>query len=840
MEFPGFYCWTQSLFQFRCISVGLGSSSASKDGSKGRYSLRGVLESKKLVFIGKEESQLMYVTTGKTVLRVLSMANQELPHKEAIDYLIHPHSLRVGALISVRNIHFLNPKFSWTEMLILGSCFKTSIIVECFSPLETGCHKVSQSQSLLGKFIDSLAFSARLWVLLVVSCFRKRKDWFQVFARSHLPSSVFQYRYGVFMEFCKHDSCGCGTEPNYDQLKLVAPISNLVHHCEAMWMKNQLEGDCETMVNNNEFSQLSCGGRSHGLPITRILPSEAIGVILLGSFKALPRLDPLSAQNIFVVANSDVFAFRLTNCTLTQLPSCADYISPSGRLQLIDATGCFDVVIPDLPSDCNSNSIYEVNDYSLVMEGMPDHLDHFGLVEMEPFSCRSIFESSPLDNLKELEDGRFHMLHVTHKFPVLQKFQKDQVVSDGLSMLVEAVVLPWDLFLSGKNPTKVSKDQKREPMELYNSRNYHEYVSFKRCKIDHASSRLLSSGLTDKSSVAGMGSCGHLSDCSSANKQYPVEIPCLACCRSGRLVSSGSLYCTEAALKFGAGCKLGALKVLLEFKSESFFKYQLLQIGGYYITKHQNKDPFCNHRDFDYVRGGKFLITSGTTIWSLSFSYDEIFHYTDPSFDPALVTCPLHNSQQTELLLQRSTDNCHEMCSDIHLHLPADLKNELEVDFTVLEKRSDQDSSKTGRVSLQGQVLAVHNLNHTSLDARLSNENYGDVRQLRLSRGVTWSTCIHVLMDHHIVSIFGGLSEHAYPTGFGPGVVADFSSNSRTGGKLRSYAVLYKQIVAVHFLVLEKNRKSQPKVPCRLSVDIPLASFVLDFQFSPRFALNDV
>ena len=95
---------------------------------------------------------------------------------------------------------------------------------------------------------------------------------------------------------------------------------------------------------------------------------------------------------------------------------------------------------------------FQVNDYSLVMEGMPDHLDHFGLVEMEPFSCRSIFESSPLvreisltmyvyfhlrksslqkflvhphmnlkDNLKELEDGRFHMLHVTHKFPVLQK-----------------------------------------------------------------------------------------------------------------------------------------------------------------------------------------------------------------------------------------------------------------------------------------------------------------------------------------------------------------------------------------------------------------------------------
>lgn len=42
----------------------------------------------------------------------------------------------------------------------------------------------------------------------------------------------FLWQYGVFMEFCKHDSCGCGTEPNYDQLKLVSSAeigSNEVH-----------------------------------------------------------------------------------------------------------------------------------------------------------------------------------------------------------------------------------------------------------------------------------------------------------------------------------------------------------------------------------------------------------------------------------------------------------------------------------------------------------------------------------------------------------------------------------------------------------------------------------
>lgn len=59
-----------------------------------------------------------------------------------------------------------------------------------------------------------------------------------------------------------------------------------------MWMKNQLEDDCETMVNNNEFSKPSCEGRSHSGSVTRILPGEAIGVILVGRLK-------VSKMNLF-------------------------------------------------------------------------------------------------------------------------------------------------------------------------------------------------------------------------------------------------------------------------------------------------------------------------------------------------------------------------------------------------------------------------------------------------------------------------------------------------------------------------------------------------------------
>lgn len=110
----------------------------------------------------------------------------------------------------MRNVHFVNPRFSWTKTLILGACCKTSIIVESFSPLESGCYMNAGAQNLLGKFIESLSFSARLWALLVVTCFQKKfsgilldkeilgskhkKGLAQMYCSSHLPSSVIRAR----------------------------------------------------------------------------------------------------------------------------------------------------------------------------------------------------------------------------------------------------------------------------------------------------------------------------------------------------------------------------------------------------------------------------------------------------------------------------------------------------------------------------------------------------------------------------------------------------------------------------------------------------------------------
>ncbi|KAL3514558.1 hypothetical protein ACH5RR_027275 [Cinchona calisaya] len=174
----------------------------------GLISLSGL--TKKLVYIRKDDSELMYVTTEKALLRLPEMAKRCISKEKADlrgfgevgsyagtvtgvymqgmvmeldnevlllltdNQLMLPHSLRVGAIVSLRNIHFVTSKFSWTKILVLGACFMTCICVESFSPLQTGCYKKSYSQNLLRKFVDSITFSARLWVLLTVTCFQKK------------------------------------------------------------------------------------------------------------------------------------------------------------------------------------------------------------------------------------------------------------------------------------------------------------------------------------------------------------------------------------------------------------------------------------------------------------------------------------------------------------------------------------------------------------------------------------------------------------------------------------------------------------------------------------------
>ncbi|KAK6139036.1 hypothetical protein DH2020_027222 [Rehmannia glutinosa] len=405
---------------------------------------------RKLVFISNEESQLMHVTTDEVSLHIAKLfKGRGLIHDTHIrgkgecgsytgvitgfymqgmvveldedvvllltdQHLTVPHSVRVGAIVTLKNVHFVDPKFRWGKMLILGACCITSVYVESFSPLETGCHLKLHSQSLLQKFIDSLSFAARLWALLVVSCFRKKfagilsekeilgskhkEGLAQKYASSHLPLSVFQRRQGVLLEFCKHNWCCGAKEAHYGHLRLVLPIANLINYCEASW-KNILDDQknfSDFLGCTTSRKPLSCGGRSYMQSIRRVLRTEEICVIVLGTLKMS---------------------------------------SSSGRLQLVDATGGVDIML-DLPATWDFDRIFEVaKDFRLIMEGMPPKLADLDSTIYRPLSCRSIFSNVlPLTRMKistylyhfmntvtsghlkdSLEMFTRHEKHLTHK-----------------------------------------------------------------------------------------------------------------------------------------------------------------------------------------------------------------------------------------------------------------------------------------------------------------------------------------------------------------------------------------------------------------------------------------
>lgn len=159
-------------------------------------------------------------------------------------------------------------------------------------------------------------------------------------------------------------------------------------------------------------------------------------------------------------------------------------------------------------------------------------------------------------------------------------------------MFAEAIVLPWDLFLAGKDeatyPGKVSSNQLNEAIEHHSGGNYQECLPNKKCKTVRAPIQALLSGLIDEHSSGD----GELSTCSTSSSfrestewkcgnLSSLEIPCVATIRSANshnLVSLGKLCCTKCKVRIGSDCKPSAEKLLLEFSSENFFKYQVCQI----------------------------------------------------------------------------------------------------------------------------------------------------------------------------------------------------------------------------------------------------------------------
>ncbi|KAK8644862.1 hypothetical protein V6N13_118724 [Hibiscus sabdariffa] len=845
---------------------------------------------KKLILMGKQEPFLMLVTADNTILHLPRLLKKRKvvcgSHEGTVknvymqgmvveldeevwllltnQSLMPSHGLRIGAVISIRNAHFVVPQFSWAKFIILGACVNTSIIVKSFSPLKTRCLIVSQSQSQLGNFIEALGFSTRLWVLLLVSCFQKtfsgilsRKELLgsshneglvQMFARSHLHSSVFRARHGVLMEFIKHESCCTATEPYPGNLKLVVPISSFIHHCEIFGIKALLPSD--------NILPVSCVGNYYQRSKRKVFRSEDLGIILVGLLKISPS---------------------------------------SGRLQLVDMTDSIDVVIPDLPSFWDHNSIFEVIDYFLIVEGMHEsdlpelssddsslprsifqpqgfpsarksNLKIFVYFHLRNATCRNRPIYPPIaseDELNDTKSGKFHLIYITRRVrPTCHSMKLER------SVFAEAIVMPWYLFLAGKDG---STHQDKVLIDCTVG-NHADHSSSKRQKIDCASTL---SGTCFKDNFC---RCG---DQSCLRTSFSHEIPCSATIQGVNnfiFTSSGTLYRIKADAKIKV-CKGRAKKFFLAFISECDLKYQ---IGGVYLMKHHKEGPLCNIKNVS-LKVVTVPITPGTYLRRLSFSSEDLT--TDKS---------LHNSLCNEVFTkdQVLAVASGSSISDIHLHVSSSLTGLFESDIKELRNGQNVSDANLGRFSLSlgmntrmnanlednsgllghshifparkftslcGDIIAVHSFDQGSSDMCSSRADYGDHGQYGFCDR-TKNFCIHVSVANQTVKIFGFVNQYLFPTGFGPGINATFHQilDLRPGvpstlmltsessivinsiravdethisdGNLKRFRC---RVVAVYVLVLEKsnrncvdlnsNMQSRP-----LSVDIPLACFILD------------
>ncbi|XP_019174090.1 PREDICTED: CST complex subunit CTC1 isoform X2 [Ipomoea nil] len=809
---------------------------------------------KKLAYIMKETSQLVYVTVEKSLMRLSYLQDQfiqvqktdirgngecgsysgivtgiymqgmivELDQEVMLMLTDHditvPHGLRVGAIASVKNVHFVNPRFSWEKFLILGSCIKTSISVKSFSSLETGCYTKSQHQSLLSKFIDSLTFVARLWVLLLIASFKRKfsgilsmkeilgsknkEGLAQLYARSRLPVSAFFPQRGIFKEFCEHDRCACGSEVNYFHSSLlfhghhfqVVPFSNLISYCESIWMKmwSDQERDYDIMGWKDQCNSISCGSRDHVQLIRRTVHSDEIGIALVGRLK-------ISAS--------------------------------SGRLQLVDATGNIDV-IPDISLNWNFKRLYEVKKFTLIMEGMPEKMDRINLLQNEPFTCRRIFTSGPFireinmslhlsynvadkisidhpvsdcinmkETFQELESGKFHLLWIKHKFPILQKYHH-QSISSNSSVFAEALVLPWDLHIGENNGDALSapfSDLLKDSVECLTR----GLPPCKKGKIGHPSRKY-------------------------CNFSILSEVPCLV---TGRRVNSdciGRLQCNNVGVK--CGCSEHEIrKALLEFSFEAFSIYEAMKIGCYYIIEHHNEDMLCTSPD-----GGKVLLNSRNHIWSLSFSTDEILQNSNSSFIFPQGSSIVNDNEvspegyhQQQIPPSEPHSLSTEIHTDVNLFLSSAFISLLEDKFKLPKvglidplasseeetetnycsgtmvtplmqphgtRYSDHHLPKGDLISLCGRVQAIHYLDEKSLPVPLRCEVHSGAHSMFFEEK---SFCVHLMVDQKMVRIYGASHKHACPAGFGKGVTATFHRILVLSGQ-DSFMLIPASFISVH------------------------------------------
>ncbi|KAI4353141.1 hypothetical protein L6164_002111 [Bauhinia variegata] len=526
--------------------------------------------------------------------------------------------------------------------------------------------------------------------------------------------------------------------------ELIVRDNKRFHHFKDATFLRMLKSENvgKIMPFDNHLRLSSHEARFYGWVSKRIIPREKVGIVLLGNLQIAPS---------------------------------------TGQLRLVDSTGSIDVLIPDLQST--------------------DHVDHLSLLK-----TRMILRPGP---------GTYHLLRVSHKFPLLQKFYDKSVISSKASAFVEAILLPWVLFLLGQGgslqSTNVSWSQRKETSEYCINGNNMEHASNKRLKLVKESTSLMSRDKFDNP-IYELSAWSNSFSISTENQKCihlssSDEISCLVSfgiVKTENAVSSAILR-HISLVRTDVNSKPPARKILLEFLSESFLKYQ---IGGYYLMKHHRKNCLCTSKDC--CGSFRVLVDPVKQFWSLSYASDEVLHYKSSSTSAQYIfsSCikgDLSIDQIEQLFLRFSVDP-PGVRSDVCLYLPFSITAFFEDDIKQSEHVKSQPSAlmevganfslrnvtaKSGPtvssqsissnylfpegnlISLHGKVVDIHDLgsrfcNSCSKCAGL------DAFLLKGSEGAKSSFCIQVLVDQHIVSIFGSVSKHAFPISFGSGINATF------------------------------------------------------------------
>ncbi|KAF0914822.1 hypothetical protein E2562_031925 [Oryza meyeriana var. granulata] len=724
---------------------------------------------KRMVSIGKKGSYSMLVSTRKTMLRwcpsypaVLKldgspgncggvhtgvitgiyMQGMLVELDETVWLLIDDqqlapsHSLRVGAVISVKKGRAICLKFAWTRIILLGTCIKTSITINSFSLVDSKSYIKAENKGLLGKFVDSFELPTRFWMLILISCFKQKFT--KLFSEKEILGSK---NHDFFMKFCNHNCGSPCAELNLETFKLAIPFANFICKCESFWISTMLKiwNGTEEMDKNQWGHQFLCDGISYPGTTKKLISSSDLGFVLVGRIKR------------------------------SSLP---------GTLQLVDATGCIDVVIPDLPQNICMDSIYEINDYKLVLEGPMAYLDPYDVTD--PLSCKAAFQHlsfrKRLNHLKiyVIINGSelnrigpssiplqintcaklFHLLKLTHIFAANNTFQHQNI--SGPSLYAEAVILPYDLKFTERGEC-----------------------------FEHAESFRIS--------------CPP----SLGNPKVCMTKPCNILCtlNFGTINLCGSLlsiyYCGPAGTMVNdtvCGKRDHISRILLEFK-DGRFKYQSLRIGSYYLLECPTESLNYSMKGCGCLQVGKVSLDSQSRFWSLAITFngninikqaigDQSIGVSSVKMDEPFSKKAVHN----EIKLVHTWNDFHQYC-DFHLNFYCEEKmdeyNYICHLFNLLCSYSNEVLSvssfiktrvpkrPSGSSNLPSDKLVQGDL--ISLQGKVENIHpYGCKKEKIMVGNEKSSICIHVTDDNHTVRLYGYLSKHGYPVGLGPGASAMF------------------------------------------------------------------